>query len=221
MADMLGILLPLALLATPADGVVVERIVAVVRNPAGAAPRPVTLTRLVEEARLALVARGALEAAAAPLDPPALRAALRWLVDQQLVADEATRLGVGEVAREDVAAELQRLRERFPGPEAWAGFLQASGLTEEEIEPALARGLRVRRYLDSRVGRATRVGDDEVARSLAEQGVSPDAPGARQAARARLASARASALAEQLVADLRARADVRVLVPELREGAAQ
>lgn len=206
----------------PADprGRVVEQIVALVRNPAASPPRPVTLTKLVEEARVALVGQGALAAATAPLDPPALRAALRWLVDQVLVAEEAARLGVDEVARDELEGELRRFRERFPDGAAYQRFLRSADLSEDELSVTLARGVRVQRYLESRVGRSARVGDEELARALAERGLSVEAPGAREAVRARLRDEKAAALVRQILADLRARADVRVLAADLQEGAA-
>ena len=203
-----------------ATGRVVEQIVALVRNPSASPPRPITLTKLVEEARVALVGQGALEAATAPLDPPALRAALRWLVDQLLVADEAARLGVDEVARDELAGEQRRFRERFPDAAAFQRFLQAADLSEDELAVTLARGLRVQRYLESRVGRSARVNDEELARALAERGLSAEAPGAREAVRARLRDEKAAAQVRQILADLRTRADVRVLASDLQEGAA-
>jgi hypothetical protein len=215
MADMLAILLLATLSASPAEGRVVEQIVAVVRNPAGAQPRPLMLTRLTQEARVALVGQGALEAAGAPLDDAALRAALRWLVDQLLVADEAARLQVDEVAREDVLTAARRFRERFPTEAAYLRFLAAADLTEEDLQVALARDLKVQHYLDSRVGRSSRVSDEEVARFLAGQGAALESSGAREAVRSRLSSEKAQAQVRQLLVDLRARADVRVLVPAL------
>jgi hypothetical protein len=213
-----ALLAALALAAPEASGTggrarVVEEVVAVVRNPAGAAPRLVTLTRLAEEARIALVARGATEAATRPLDAAALRAALEWHVDELLVADEAARLAVDEVDRGLVQAELRRFAARFPTPQAYADFLAAWELTEEEVAATLARGIRVQRYVESRVGREVRVADDEVDAWLRARGVSA-APGpAREGARAKLAEERARAHVKELLAELRARADVRILDP--------
>lgn len=221
MAGMLTLLLVMTLSASPAEGRVVERIVAVIRNPAGAKPRPVTLTRLTEEARVALVGQGALEAASAPLDDAALRAALRWLVDQLLVADEAARLQVGEVPRDEVAAAVQRFRARFPGEAAYRRFLALVDLPEEDLAVTLARDLKVQRYLESRSGRGTRVSDEELARHLAAHGAVLESEAAREAVRARLSADKAQAQMRQLVADLRGRADVRVLVPALREDPAR
>jgi hypothetical protein len=187
---------------------VVEEVVAVIRNPPSAPARIVTYTKLVEEARIALVSRGATDAASGPLDRAALRAALDWLVDQTLVADEAAKLKLDEVDREALRAELRRFQARFPGREAYERFLGRAELTEDELQATLARMLRVERYVQSRVGQAARVEDDEVDRWLRERGGS----GAiRSVARSEVAAERATAQVHDLLAELRSRADVRVV----------
>jgi len=210
-------LLAAALLATqapaPRDARVVEEIVAVVRNPPGAAPRVVTLTKLAEEARIALVSRGAVDAASRPLDAEALRAALDWLLDQMILADEAARLGLEEVDRDAVGAALRRFRGQFPSPAAYARFLETSELTEEELSATLARMVRVERYVQSRVGRAARVSDEEVTRYLEAHGARADPGPARDAARAQLEEEQVRAQVGALLAELRGRADLRVLAP--------
>jgi hypothetical protein len=215
--------------ATPADGArgdpppagdaparaerVVEEVVAVIRNPPRAPPRVVTFTKLVEEARIALVSRGATAAATGPLDREALRAALEWLVDQILVADEAARLRIDEVPREEVLAELRHFRSRFPSAAAYDRFLAEGELGEEELMVTLARMVRVQRYLESRVGRAARVTDDDVDRWLRERGAPEAGSATREAARSQIVEDRARAQVRELLAELRGRADVRVLEP--------
>lgn len=214
-----ALLAALAVSAALAPGEqVVEEIVAVVRNPPAAPPRLVTLTKLTEEARIALVSRGATGAATGALDPEALRAALDWLLGQMLVADEAARLEIAEVGREDVAAELRRFRERFGADAEYARFLAANDLTEDELEATLARTLRVQRYVVSRIGRSATVTDDEVDRFLRDRGA-PAVGAAREEVRAQLADERARAQVKELLGELRARADVRILDPALREPA--
>ncbi len=217
----MALALVLAAAGGPApEGEVVEEIVAVIRNPPGAPPRIVTRTKLLEEARVALVSRGATAAAAGPLDREALRAALDWLVDQMLVADEAARLRIDEVPRDDVLAELRRFRARFTDGATYDRFLAASELTEDELLVTLARMVRVQRYVESRVGRAGRVTEDEVDRWLQDHGVSGAARAAREAARAQLVEERARAQVKELLSELRARAEIRVLAPSERaEGA--
>ena len=209
------VLLAVALAASPPPGGrVVEEIVAVVRNPESAPPRVVTLTKLTEEARIALVSRGATAAATGPLDAEALRAALDWLLDQLLVADDATRLRIGDVPREEVLLELRRFQGRFAAPAEYERFLAANELSEEELLVTLGRMALVQRYLESRVGRAARVDEAEVDRWLKERGAPADAgPASRSAARAQIAEDRARAQVKELVAELRARADVRILDP--------
>ncbi len=218
LAPGLLLLLAAAPLARPANaGEVLERVVAVVRNPASAAPRPLTLTRLDEEARVTLVSQGAMQAAFAPLDTAARRAALRWLLDQWLVADEAARLKVDEVPRQEVQGALEAFRRRFASEGEYRRFLATLELQEEELATILGRGLRVQRFIDSRLGRSSRVSEDEVSRWLAGQGTLAPTPAERDAARVRVAAERAQGQVKQLLAELRSRADIRVLVPELRE----
>jgi hypothetical protein len=168
--------------ASGAAPAVVERVVAVIRSPAAQQPRVLTLTKLEEETRVALVARGGTLAATAPLDAQALRAGLDWLVDQTLLADEAARLQLPDVDAVEVAGELQRFKARFHRPADYAAFLARLDLPEEELAGTLRRGARVRRYLESRLGRSGDLSDE-----------------------------RAAAEAKAVAADLRARAEVRVL----------
>jgi hypothetical protein len=217
-----ALLASLALAAAESPGGrVIEEVVAVVRNPASAPPRVVTLTKLTEEARVALVSRGATGAAIGSLDREALRAALDWLLDQMLLADDAARLRIDEVPHEQVLAELRRFAARFASAAEYQRFLAASELTEEELLVTLARTVRVQRYLDSRIGRAARVDEAEVDRWLAEHGAARSgAAGIRDAARAEIAEERARVQVRELVAELRARADVRIL-ERLRPGAGE
>lgn len=205
-----------SLAAGPAAGAtVMEEVVAVVRNPPGSSPRLVTLTRLVEEARIVLASRGAVEAAAGPVDVAVLRATLEWVLDQTLLSDEASRLQVAQVSRDQIDAELARFRARFPDEAAYARFLAVAELSDEEVSSVLARMLRVERYLDTRVGRGSSVSDEDVQRYARERGLSVASAAARDAVRGRLAEARIEVAVRELMAELRARADIRVLDPEL------
>lgn len=216
----LALALALALAApapAPAPERVVEEIVAVIRNPPSAPARVVTYTKLVEEARIALVSRGATEAASGTLDRAALRAALEWLLDQLLVSDEAAKLQLDEVAREDVDSALARFQGRFPTFAAYERFLELSELPEEELVATLSRMVRVDRYVQSRVGRTARVGEDEVDRWLRARGAATAPGSVRDAARSQLAEEKATAQVRELLAELRSRAEIRV-VGHLREG---
>jgi hypothetical protein len=185
----------------------------VVRTRSGEA-RVVTLTKVAEEGRIALVSRGGIEAAFARLDGPVLRASLDWYVDQLLLLDEAVRLQVFEVDRAAALAELARFKAEFPNPKDYKAFLYEIDVTEEDLVAALRRALRVRRYLESRLGRL-RATPAEVeawyAAHPAEFGGRPLGEVADEIG-ARLSAVRADAETKSLLADLRARADIRVLV---------
>lgn len=200
----------------PPEARIVERVVAVVRTPASTQPRVITLTRLQEEARIALVSRGGTGAAEGELDGAALRAGLEWLIDQILLLDEVVRLQVFEVERADVLEELRRFQGRFASPGAYRAFLARADITEEELLVVLRRMLRVQRYVDSRVSGAGRVREVDVDRHLEERRI--DARAAERAAvrgavRAELAEQRTQREVRALLADLRSRATVRVLEP--------
>jgi hypothetical protein len=201
------------------EGEVLDEVAAVVRAPGGEV-RVVTLSKLREEARIVLVSRGANDAAFRPLDAPALKASLQWYVDQILLFDEAARLRVFEVDRTEVLGELRRFRERFARPEDYRTFLEANELSEEELMAVLRRTLRVQHYLDGRVMRTARVGDAEVetyyrAHRTDFGGMSLEQ--VKDPIRAHLSEERVQAEVKSLVADLRARSDVRLvgsLAPE-------
>ena len=210
-----AILVPLAAGATgvPEEGRVVDEVVAVVAT-RGREARIVTLSRVSEEGRIALVSRGGIEAATATLDGAVLRASLDWYVDQLLLHEEAVRLQVFEVEREAAVAELARFKAEFATPGQFKAFLFEIDATEEELTSTLRRSLRVRRYLESRLGRLRPSPRDVEAWYAAH----PSEYGGRPLAQvteeitARLTAARADSETKALLADLRRRADIRILV---------
>lgn len=212
---MIALLLAAALAAEPpADpGRVIEVVVATVQASPTRPVRPITLTRLREEARVALVARGGITAAFGRLDARALTASLEWLIDQTLVAEEADRLLVAEVGRDETEQELRRFRSKFDSPEGYARFLAANDLAEEELLFTLARSLRVQRFVEGRVGQAVRVTEAEIDAYLRDRGVGTGPSAAREAVRAHLGERRLAVEVKKIVGELRARATVRILVP--------
>lgn len=192
---------------------VVEQVIAVVRGPGTPQPRVLTLTRLKEEARIALVSRGAVAAASAPLDGDTLRATLEWLVDQTLLGDEVARLQVFEVDSRELDAELRRFRDRFGKPGEYQAFLARMDLEEEDLAAVLRRTLRVQRYVQSRIT-AGAIGEKETEAWIAahpDRVRSLEAPVARRDARIALEEEHAAQQVKALVADLRARSDVRMV----------
>jgi hypothetical protein len=193
-----------------APAIELERVVAVVRPPAGSEVQVVTLGKLEEEARIALVSRGAVLAATGPLDGPALKAGLEWLIDQILLDAEATRLHVFDIDAAEAAAELARFKGQFDKPAEYREFLARSELLEPELEAILRRMFRVRRYVESRVSHAARVSEGDVS-SWLDQHAAELGSRDRDAARTLLAQQRISEEVRALVRDVRSRAEVRVL----------
>jgi hypothetical protein len=213
----LPLLIAAVLLAEPPapgqpPGRVIEAVLATVQASPTRPVKPITLTRLREEARVALVSRGATEAAFGRLDGAALTAALEWLIDQTLVAEEADRLMVAEVGREEAVQEYRRFRARFASPEEFSRFLAGNDAAEDELLVTLARTLRVQRFIEGRVGQAVRVSEAEIDEYLRARGVGTDPNAARDAVRAHLGEQRLSAEVKKIVAELRGRAQVRILI---------
>lgn len=199
--------------ANPGNGHLVDEVVAVVRAPGGES-RIIPLSKVDQEGRIALVSAGGTEAAFRPLDAMALQASLDWYIDQILLFEEVVRLRVFEVARADALAALARFQAVFARAEDYRAFLSKNDITEEELLGSLRRTLRVQRYLDSRLGRV-RVSDAEVKTwyegHAAAFGGAPFAE-VKDSAKARVVQERIDAETRALLAELRARSEVRVLV---------
>jgi hypothetical protein len=214
-AILAALLAPFAVAAAdaPDGGRVVDEVVAVVAT-RGREARIVTRTKILEEGRIALVSSGGIEAAFSPLDGAVLRASLDWYVDQLLLHEEAVRLQVFDVDRADALAELARFKAGFATPGMFKAFLYEIDATEEDLTSSLRRTMRVRRYLESRLGRL-RPSNDEVeawyAAHAAEYGGRPLSEVTPEIV-ARLSAARADVETRALLADLRSRADIRILV---------
>jgi hypothetical protein len=209
------LLAPLAAAAadTPGGGRVVDEVVAVVAS-RGREARIVTRSKVAEEGRIALVSRGGTEAAFARLDAAVLRASLDWYVDQLLLHEEAVRLQVFEVERDAAVAELKRFKAEFATPGDFKAFLHEIDATEEELTATLRRTLRVRRYLESRLGRL-RPTAREVEAWYEAHAADYGGRGLAQVTgeiTARLTAARADVETKALLRDLRSRADIRILV---------
>jgi len=145
---------------------------------------PITQSQLDLEARLALAEHGELGAAEGRLSEPALSSALDYLIDQLLLEDEAERLQVFEIDDDETRKARAQLAARFPPARSLQSFLDRFGISGDMLESSLRRGLRAERYLDSKI------------RVRVQGGTSPT---------------EAQEVAKELVAQLRGRADIRLL----------
>ncbi len=131
----------------------IDRVVAVVRSGTGE-PRVITRSRLEEETRIAIIARGGILAATEPLDDAVLSAGLEALLDETLLSDDAARLQVFDADAQGGDDLVAAFRARFLTRSAYEAFLARWDVSEEDLAAVLRRKARIRRYLDSRMSNA-------------------------------------------------------------------
>lgn len=182
----------------------VDEVVAVVET------HSITLSELAAETRVRLVSSQGPAAAAAQLDRRILAASLRKTVEERVVLAEVERLKLFDLERSEVEALVARFRARFASEAEYEGFLRVVELTEDEIGAILARELRVGRYLDNRLQLAAQLRDSELADAAQGRKLTASE---RELMRARLSQEKYQRLLNELLADLRKRATVRILDP--------
>jgi hypothetical protein len=89
-----------------------------------------------------------LESAGGAADP--VRAVLTKLIDRELVLAEVDRYAPPEPTTEAVDREVERVRARFPSPDAFNAALARSGIDENHLRETLRQNLRMAAYLDQR-----------------------------------------------------------------------
>ena len=95
----------------------------------------------------AATALGLVDTAAAP-DP--VETALRWLVDRQIVLDEAARSGAGEDDEARLRREMDVIRRRFPSDAAYGAALTRLGLNDTRAEALVRSTIVARQYVERR-----------------------------------------------------------------------
>jgi hypothetical protein len=186
--------------AQPAERTLVDEVVAVVDA------RSITLSELVAETRIHLVEQHGAQAAESDPDRALLAASLRRLVEERVILAEVDRLRLFDLDHAEVEGALARFRSRFPTAETYDRLLARIEMTSEEVALVLARDLRVSRYLDNRLKLAAQVRDAELDEAMRAT------PGAdRGRLRQQLGREKYERLLEGLLADLRRKADVRIL----------
>lgn len=140
----------LALAAAPAASgqVLLDRVLAVVSGTV------ITLS----DARAALDL-GFVDASGAR-DPIAV--ALTWLIERQLVLDEALRYEAASLDLATVEAAVLAVRLRFPSDQAWSRTLARLGLTEESARALIGDLVFAQAYAESRFAAQFAPSDDEL-----------------------------------------------------------
>ncbi|HEX4381609.1 MAG TPA: hypothetical protein VH083_01625 [Myxococcales bacterium] len=170
----------------------------------------ITLSELQAETRIRLVEAQGAAVAFLPLDRKLLAASLRKTIEERVVIAEVERLKLFDLDRAEVEALVARVRVKFAKETDWEAFTRFIELTDDEIGNIVARELRVARYLDNRLKLAAQVRDSELA---ALEGNRKLNTGEKELLREKLAQEKYQRLLQDLLADLRKRATVRVLDP--------
>lgn len=90
---------------------------------------------------------------------------LRELIDQRLIAQEAKKQGI-KVTRDDVQAELARIRKNFSSELEFQAFLAQSGISQERLEVAVEKTVMLRRLVEPQA--KARVTDEAVKKYFEE-----------------------------------------------------
>ncbi|MBK9517184.1 MAG: SurA N-terminal domain-containing protein [Anaeromyxobacter sp.] len=143
-----------------------------------------------------------------------VREALDQLVDDELLGQEAVRLGHAP-APEVVERALAEARAAFPLPVQFELRLERSGFTGASFRAHLARQLAVVRLLERDLAVGVVVGDAEVHAWYLEHGEATGQPeaAAREVIRERLRRQRVEAVVVARLAALRQAARLEILVP--------
>jgi hypothetical protein len=89
-----------------------------------------------------------LEPADGAADP--VRVILTRLIDRELILAEVDRYAPPEPTAEAVDGEVERVRARFPSPDAFNAALERSGMDEKHLRETVRQNLRMAAYLDQR-----------------------------------------------------------------------
>jgi hypothetical protein len=89
-----------------------------------------------------------LESADGAADP--VRVILTRLIDRELILAEVDRYAPPEPTAEAVDGEVERVRARFPSPDAFNAALERSGMDEKHLRETVRQNLRMAAYLDQR-----------------------------------------------------------------------
>ena len=192
----------------PDDGVI-DRAVALV------AGRVITLSELEFEARVALIDRGGLEAANAPLDNQALRSALELALGERLETAAADKLQTFQLEDGEIEAAVRKFKSKFASNAELASFLARHEADESQLAAVLARRLRAEKILDSKISLRARVSDAEIRRFYDEH--RSELVGSydevRSQIREKLVRDRYATLAREELLQVRKGADVRMIAP--------
>jgi len=197
----------------PAQGEVIDRVVALV------AGHVITLSELEFEARVALIERGGVEAANAPLNDQALRSALELAIGERLETEAADKLQAFNLEQGEVESAMRQFKSKFRSDSELASFLAKHEADQQQLATVLARRLRAEKILDSKISLRARVSDAEVRRFYDDHRseLSGTFDEVRGKIREKLVRDRYASLASEELRQIRKGVDVRMIAPFARQ----
>lgn len=191
-----------ASLAAPAGSVVVDEVVAIV------AGRPITLSEVEIEIRLARAAAGNVDAAFAPISDAERSGMLRHLLDRTAVLRGLKQHYPDTLHPRAAELEVKLIRKSFQSGESWQRFLDRMELTEDEVQERRRRALEAGTILQAKLADTVRIDRSAVDAYLGEN------PGVeREEAQARLLEQRSGKDLEDILAEARRATSARLLGP--------
>lgn len=160
---------------------------------------------------------GLVESRAGESDAALRRRALDAIVEQRLRLHEIDRFGFEEAPLDQVDAQFEHLRSRFPTEAAFRAELARLGLEEAGLRQLLARQISVLTYVEERLGPRVFVSVDDIRKrydevlvpELRQRGQpAPPLDEVREDLREVLRSERLNQEIDRWTAELRAKADV-------------
>ncbi len=195
------------------QGEVIDRVVALV------AGQVITLSELEFEARVALIERGGVEAANAPLDDQALRSALELAIGERLETEAADKLQAFNLEEGEVESAVREFKSKFRSDAEMASFLAKHEADQQQLTAVLARRMRAEKILDSKISLRARVSEAEVRRFYDDHRaeLAGSYEEARSRIREKLVRDRYASLASEELRQIRKGVDVRMIAPFARQ----
>lgn len=184
------------------EAVLVDKVVAVVVG------RPITLSEVALEARLARAAAGGVADALAPIPREELARTLDVVLDRAAVR-RALGAYYPEIDETKAAGdELARMRDRF-GKAGWARFLSTLELSEDEVRERRRRALEAGAIIQARIVHRVKVDREAIAQFVIDHPEVTD----RAEAERRVLEQKSAALSAEIRADARRVTSARVVDP--------
>jgi hypothetical protein len=101
---------------------------------------------------------------AGPVSSDILRQKLDVMIDERLIAQEATRLPGAEVSQEEVDQRRRKLIESFPSEAAFRQRIESVGLTPQRLDELLRERILIDRFVEFRFQSFVFVSEDEIKR---------------------------------------------------------